>query len=302
MKKKLITLLSLLTITIFSNTPIRPYRAHEKHVIGCCSNGFFSIFFGVLNHIAWCEKNNKAPVVYWGPDCLYYQPQGYNGSTNAWEYYFEPVSSATYIPGEFASPMYFAPDNSCMEFRVMGGLSLFNYIEHANRLIKKYIRIKPAIWAKAKTFFDAHMAGKATIGIHLRGTDKARECPQLDPLVLLNAANRYKNCQFFVATDEEHLLEQAKKMLKGPVIYYNSARSRNGKPVHIENTTEQALRGEEVLIEVLLLSHCYRFIHTASNVSAAVYFFNPQLHGTLFPMYGQPIRIEPQSRHQKSKR
>lgn len=85
-------------------------------------------------------------------------------------------------------------------------------------------------------------------------------------------------CQFFIATDEEKLLTKAKSLLRGPVIYCDSYRSLDGTPVFLGSKPySKAKLGEEVLIEVMLLSRCDKFIHTPSNVSIAVLFFNPEL-------------------------
>ena len=95
-------------------------------------------------------------------------------------------------------------------------------------------------------------------------------------------AKKYQNVnvQFFVATDEQKLLEEAQELLSGPVIYCDSYRSLNGEPLHRPKKKQdysKAKLGEEVLIETLLLSKCNGFVHTRSNVSTAVLFFNPEL-------------------------
>ena len=78
------------------------FQYGKKFVIGLHGKhaGLFAVFFGALNNIAWCERNNKVPVVYWDNKSLYYTPGGYNNSTNVWEYYFEQTSSLSYLPGD----------------------------------------------------------------------------------------------------------------------------------------------------------------------------------------------------------
>ena len=70
----------------------------EKKVRGCCGWGFFAEFLWTLNHLEWCTAINATPLVVWGHQFAYYSPEGYNGSTNCWEYYFEQVSDLTYDP------------------------------------------------------------------------------------------------------------------------------------------------------------------------------------------------------------
>jgi hypothetical protein len=182
----------------------------QKHVIGSHNAGFFSAFFGVLHHLYWCEKTGNIPVVYWGKESFYWQKEGYNGSFNAWEYFFEPVSSETASAHEPRDMRYWI-DEFIFCFDLMDNKK----IVLANRLINKYVRIKAPISAKLESFFDKKMAGKKTIGIHLRGTDKYTEVKVVDTMLILKRANKEAQllgeCQFFIATDEYRLLALAKK-------------------------------------------------------------------------------------------
>ena len=129
--------------------------------------------------MGWCERNNKIPVVHWDQQSLYFQPQGYNGSYNVWEYFFEPLSGLNYQPGNTVHRNYFAPDGSGIEYRSFNGLDMIAYKYWAHDLINKYIKIKPSIKAKIDHFYNRYMVGKKTIGIHLRGTDKQAEVKQV---------------------------------------------------------------------------------------------------------------------------
>ena len=82
----------------------------NKAVRGCRSCGFGAEFLWVINHLRWCIKTNKIPVIEWGPASAYYSPDGYNGSKNAWEYFFEPVSNEKYVPGDIIHLELFYPD------------------------------------------------------------------------------------------------------------------------------------------------------------------------------------------------
>ena len=148
---------------------------------------------------------------------------------------------------------------------------------------------------KVESFYQVHMAGKRNIGIHLRGTDKATEIGAVSVDTILTRANEVAktmpDCQFLIATDETALLEKAKRVLHGKVIAYDATRSENGNPLHgpgkdkvkiSKPIVSKAQLGEEVLVEVQLLSLCNLFLHTCSNVSSAVLFFNPELENILF--------------------
>lgn len=267
-------------------------------VIAKTTYGFFSSFFSVLDNLAWCERNNVTPTVYWGKNSLYYQSGGYNGSeNNVWEYYFEPISSVTYEPGMVDENIvvwdgYRAPDES----RLIPQTHKKYYSIHLDKefrkkvhgFIQKYINIKPEIIHKIDSFYDAYMAGNKTIGIHIRGTDKNLELNHETPLeIICKEANKIavqygSGYQFFIATDEQRLLDEAKRLLKGPVVFVNAYRSVNGKPIHdSEHDYSKAKAGEEVLIEAILLSKCDHLVHTRSRVSSAALFFNPEISNTM---------------------
>lgn len=256
----------------------------NKFVIGCRPAGFFSNFLGTLINIRWAQKNNKIPVAYCKWHSPYYQAEGYNGATNVWEYYFEPISKLSFNNDDNVYWQYSSIDG--FEIPSLDPISYNKRFRKIfNSIIKKYIRIKPNIKKKIDSFYKKNMQGKKNIGIHLRGTDKYTEVVPVDPTVILDKANKLakkldSNCQFFIATDEENLLNLAKKNLKGKVIFCNSHRSQNGSPVW-DVFNERAILGEEILIESQLLSKCDYFIHTISNVSMAVCYFNPNIKNIL---------------------
>lgn len=262
-------------------------KQENKFVIGAhYGGGFFAIFFGALNHLDWCERNDKIPVIYWDKTCPYFEQNNkqkkYN---NAWEYYFEPVSKLKYKNGDAIRADYFAPDGTGIPCGFPTCKNMFGYKHFSNRLIHKYIKIKPDIQNKINNFYDKNFKNKKILGIHLRGTDKKKEVLQVDPEIILKEAKKYSKLgySFFVATDEEILLEKAKKILKNKVISYPSYRSKNNEPVHYHAPGySKAKLGEEILIEVILLSKCEEIFHTSSNVPVAAMYFNPQLKNRLF--------------------
>lgn len=258
----------------------------NKHVIGARWVGMFSNFLGVINHIDWCLRNNKIPVVYWVAPCMFYTGKSYNGSFNVWEYYFEPVSPLSYVQDDPINGQYSAPDGSHIYwiFNAETQPSKEKRLDIYTRIIKPFIKLNAIVQKKVDIFFKNNMQGKHTIGIHLRGTDKNGEVKQISPEILLAEAQKHAtpDSQFFVATDDNALLEIAKTTLKGNVVYYDSHRADDGKPVHYYRPSfPMEIVGEEVIIEAMLLSMCDKLIHTCSNVSTSVLFLNPELENIL---------------------
>lgn len=251
----------------------------NKHVIGARDAGLFSNFLGVLNHLQLCHDNKLKPVVYWDSASKYYVPEGFNGSTNVWEYYFHPVSSLSYTPGDRIHYEYIVGE---LEDMFWGTVCDKAARDKANPLIKKYIKPKGKIRYKVDAFYNKFMAGKKTIGIHIRGTDKAREVEAVPVEKFAEIAKKYPGYQFLVATDDQKLLNDLKLLIKGTVINYDCFRSEDGSPIHIKKPSFAQL-GEDVVVEVLLLARCEKLIHSLSNVSTAVLFFNNKMENFLIP-------------------
>lgn len=252
----------------------------EKFVIGARGKnvGFFSNFFGVINNLIWCEKNNKNPVVFWDKTNLYYD---FCRGENVWEYYFNPISSLSYEQGDKIRVSYLAPDGSGVKAK---GYLLFSkitndYRQYMHKVIKKYITLKPEVSKKIEKYYNQHLRGKKTIGIHVRGfRDGVRP---LDIKKIIKTANTCECDQFFIATDEEKNIEILKNGLNKKIIYYPAHRSLDSNFLYLQPSSKlnvsKAELGEEVLIEATLLSLCNLFIHSASNVALAVLFLNPEL-------------------------
>lgn len=289
--------------------------------------GFFAEFLWAINHLEWCAQNNKTPIISWGSDSSYYSAQGFNGSTNVWEYYFEPVSGAQQNPydpcysqlvysGNFSAICWYfqiiqykhlltndqsikmipAPGHENFMQTFYGNsypyspypVSSSHWYDRAfrhyvkNRVIDPFIKIKPIIQDKIDEFYRINMQGKKTVGIHLRGKFLGNEVPTVPTEFILAEANKYaeQGYQFFIATDQYPLLEQAKKTLNGPVISYDCFRDSQTTSPHPQHRITPQM-GEDVLVEAQLLSRCDYFIHTLSQVSTTVLYFNPDLPHTL---------------------
>jgi hypothetical protein len=295
--------------------------SNQKHVIGARGAGFFSEFLSVLGHLVWCEAAEKQPVVFWGKPFLYYEPEGWNNTKNAWEYYFDPVSTATYdsindiVDYRFKAPnSFFFPWCDFSEIEMMRPI--------AYHVIEKYIKIKPFILEVVDDFYNKNMKNCIVVGIHLRGTNKGDEAnTTVHPSEIIKKAQKYayrgvasgKNVKYLIASDEQILMDFAQSELRkdhpnvvnGDVISFSAERSK-GKETNyytFVGTKKEngffAKRGLDVLIEVLLLSRCDYFVHTRSNVSTAVIFFNPNLIHSQFDGFAKIDEVKAKAKPTK---
>lgn len=262
--------------------------SQSKHVIGARTNcGFFSEFLTVLGHIVYCEKNAKIPVVYWDSQSLYYEKKGLNGLFNAWEYYFEPLSSTNYIDSsDIIYRNYWCPDGSTIWPNYRDPLPL-NLARFAHEVIKKYIKIKPHVISIVNDFYEKNMKNFAIIGVHWRGTNKSWEVKPVAPMKLLTKAQEIgktlnRPYKYLIASDEMSFITLAQKTLKeAPVIFYADAERSSSHNfafyMYPATTKSPSKRGLDVLVETLMLARSDIFIHTVSNVSTGALFFNPEL-------------------------
>lgn len=287
-KKKL--LISYILICFFQiNKPLS-----NIHVIGARPSGFFSNFNQVLSHLVYCDKNNLIPLVYWDDKFPYHTVQSH---ANSWLDFFEPISKEKHFGNEPIHRSHIAPDG----YEVIEDCNE-NKVERIKikKIISKYIKIVPTIKRKIEKFYESKFKEKFTIGIHLRGTDKI--CDNPTPILdMINTANKYvkeylQNCdyQFFIATDEELLLTVAQAKLNGPILTYDSYRSKNGRALHYSTEIDKLKAGKDVLIETVLLSQCNLLIHNRSNVSHAALYFNPNLKNIMFKRKNDVLYIEKQ--------
>ena len=297
-----------------------PVQCQKKLVRGCKGWGFFAEFLWAVNHLHYCRTHDKTPIIYWGQPYAYYLPQGYNGSTNGWEYYFEPVSTLSYTPeDQLHTPDFYPNDNNFStlwdyqqyvnNLHLLEGdelikvkLSNFYYPnnggypvgEHLysrnfrkyvkNEILNPYVRIRKNIQNTIDVFYANNMKDKRTIGLHLRGKFLWNESPFVETKIFLDYVNKQfadGNTQFFISTDQRQLLEAARNQLKGKVIFYESQRFEQSTAPVAGLAKLHPILGENVLIEAVLLSKCDHIVHGLSNVSTAALYFNPDVPHTL---------------------
>jgi hypothetical protein len=291
MKKKL--LLLTFSCLAFSN-PIFSNTDTSKYVIGCRGWGLFADFLWSINHLEYCLISNKTPVMHWGKS-PYNEKGGYNGGNDAWSYYFEPVSNLTYSPGDVIHYERFprGKENFTAIYDVYRDIvenpsyPSKELRQQTKEIMDRYVKLKPSVALIIESFYQKKMAGKHTIGIHLRGQHAFNEFKYPPLQEIFNEANKYatSKSQFFIATDQINLLNEAIKSLKGTVIYYDCFRTDKGSTAPTPSgflfpiNYSKARLGEDVLVETFLLSQCDVMIHTISNVPLVATYFNPELHG-----------------------
>lgn len=238
-------------------------------------DGFYSHFTAVLGLLEQFERWRVAIAgvrVDFEDRGLYYDPA--RGS-NSWEYHVQPVEircDAKAVERRIGSR---ERDRRTREGERMPR-------KRAADLVARYIHVKPHIREKVDAFAFAHFSDFHVIGVHYRGTDKWLEAPRVpygDVCTAVRAAIRAaptERCRLFVASDEQAFVECMEGAFPGKVVSWETRRSRDGEPIDfiMDNNFK---KGEDVLVDCLLLSRCDHLIRTSSSLSLCSTYFNPAL-------------------------
>ena len=84
----------------------------------------------------------------------------------------------------------------------------------------------------------------------------------------------------FVATDDQRFLDRLQLEMGHAILSRVAHRSVDGSPVH-KAPGNGFQKGEEALIDCLLLSRCSRLVRTPSDLGLVATFFNPELPVTI---------------------
>jgi hypothetical protein len=201
---------------------------------------------------------------------VYYEPAL---GPNWWEYYFAPIRCSS-IPQEYKH----FPTCQKANFSIYAQYHLER--SKANLILQKYVKIKPVIQEKIDNFYREHLEGHYVIGVHYRGTDKGGESPLVpyeDVYNTILGVVPQGDFRVFVATDEAPFLRYMQQQFPGKIIAISAIRSETGLPVHYHERILNYQKGEEALIDCLLLSKTQFLIKTSSNLSDCSLQFNPTL-------------------------
>ena len=235
------------------------------------SPGLFCVFNTVLGALDAYDKGSfQGLVVDFKDKGLYYDSEV---GLNWWNYYFEPI----HLGVEEGQQLKLFPQYRKTIFSLTGAYDMS--LERAHALIQKYIRIKPALAEKIDELFERDFKGNYVIGVHYRGTDKKSEASVVEYEEFkrnVDEVSGGKECKIFVATDDAKFFQFMKAKYPQQVFGLDAIRSSNGKPVHFTGR-ENFRKGEEAVIDALLLSKCQYLIRNSSNLSYCSREFNPTI-------------------------
>jgi hypothetical protein len=296
-----------------AGNPAPAHTERDALLIVSRPHGFFSLVTQVLGQAHLAEQAGVAPVVYFNRHCPYWSAEGYDGASNVWEYFFEPLSDLS-IHDLFPVSRDVLENATVEQFTEMShgtrvtvtdkypdvveywsplGIDPERGFVHG--LMEKYLVLKPGIRAKVEDFQRSHFGSGPIIGVHYRGVEKAHGAVQ-DGVAVQRSSElaqaflremraqleRTPEARFYVATDSASFLEEARATFTSAIICREAIRlDRESEAVglHFSGAVRDngARLAEEVLLDMLLLARTSLLIHGISNVSNVALYYNPQL-------------------------
>jgi hypothetical protein len=232
--------------------------------------GFFAQLNWCLQIAFFCEQHGLTPLL------SAVSPQ-----------YRDPRRSPNWLTYFFDVEAIRKPDFVIRDLRQLqlGNGGEIPTIERGAALRGKYLPVKAEITQKVESFVAANMAGRHVLGVHFRGTDKTIEAPRVDREVVQQTIREFleKNPNIdclFVASDEASFIPYVRDAFPAlPVVSHDDVfRSSTTQNFYQQDLGEgNYIKGEEALINCLLLSRCSTLIRTTSFLSAWASIFNPEL-------------------------
>ena len=235
--------------------------------------GLFSLVSGVICNLDIADKRGSIPVVdFENYKTVYNEAVPIHGTLNSWEYYFEPVSSAS-ISEVYGSGDYFLSDNGYPE----GYDYTIATIPELFPVYERYIKIKPHVeehvGSLMKNFNDFN---SGVLGVHFRGREMRTAAGHWYPPTLkqMIAAIDFM-CQedhftkIFVSSEDLSLIKSIERAFPGKDIFYNEDyfRAARGNAYKIHPRENHFYRlGLEVLTDMFALSRCSSLVSCSSNV------------------------------------
>ena len=277
---------------------------NKKHFIiksGDENAGFTAYIKFALNGILHAEQHDLIPVVNFDNSIRnFFYEESYG--ENTWEYYFEPVAEVSYanviannLPNCTLKERQFRNQNShpnpdrvdtfWKSDRKIGGDEhkgdpkkwLESKRKTARQLMKRYVRVKPHIRKVVDNFVNENFNNKNIIGCHVRGTDFSY-ATATSVEKYFEILDTQKDVHIFLATDQTQYVELFKERYGDEkVLTYDSLRSDNDVAAFELENGSPYKKGEDVLIDTLLLSRTNSIIKCAAAGGEFALWFNENL-------------------------
>jgi hypothetical protein len=272
--------------------------------------GFFCELQKVVIDLIHCDKYDIYDVVPNWRDPFY--PFKDDPSENGWDLFFQSIPQK--VPAEQEKIVVPWIDRHEIHGRhCTAQWVLYDrylpYREYVHGIMNKYFKVKDHIIEQLNEFYSKNMEGYYCIGVHIRfSAAHAREVPGgKNPLLSeyyaeINQIIREKQgipIKIFLATDSNLVVRHCRAHYKDLLYYPQAPRSIGEEdpmfilPFKDLDQFNQRRPGYKaglyVLLDCLTLSKCDVMIHTTSNFTSFVSFFNPSIKSVYLPKGLEPV-------------
>jgi hypothetical protein len=239
--------------------------------------GFFAQMNWCLYMFQYCERCGLIPDIHLTDKIYLDRKRGPN-----WlGYYFDP--SKPMSSQEITRRVRYTKKIS--DFRQIGLPATPNIsVDEGARLLRKYLLPKPHIIKIVDDFWRALNVDGPVLGVHFRGTDKSSEAPRVSWDYCLTVIEKYLHennslAAVFVSSDEQKFIDFIKISVTDVPVHSRDDhyRSVDDRPVHIALEGGGYEKGEDALVNALVLAKCAILIRTTSFLSAWASIFNPNI-------------------------
>lgn len=247
------------------------------YVIRRRGGGFFSIVSSVIAHLEFANKIGAEPFVdLTNERCTYWDGSaGGPATNNAWEYFFEPVSSLGFHDAFAAGKVILSsgdhPPGATTNLSTRLDLAV---------MADEAIKPRPEVLSAVERAQADLGLGRKSLAVHFRGQEMRRAARHPLPpsrSQMVDAITRALDfCSFesiFVVSEGTEHLRSLKRVFGNRIVYTDSFRlyrrnsyRTNPRPSH------RYLLGFEILRDAMLMALCGGLVHGDSNVSEFVRF------------------------------
>lgn len=144
-------------------------------------------------------------------------------------------------------------------------------------LFGKYIRLKPHLTEAVDQFWSENLQGRKTLAVHIRGSDKEVEIPDLEALNQTYQARvkayfeQHPDASLFLLTDSSRVLREYRQRYGAKLISSPCQRTDSNTGLHYQENDHPEGLANEVIIDAYLAARCDAFIGNGfSNVSQTI--------------------------------
>ena len=296
------------TFFAFESIKTQPINLTIKTHLGA---GFFAEFSKVMSGLIHFEEEGLQNVyVDWTDEFFPYKDEPHG---NGWNLYFEPImvdnnqKNSTEKNEVYGGGFHEIHDQICSS-PWLSYDAFLPYRTFVNQKINQYIQVKKNITHKVDDFYDKHMHNSICIGVHVRYANAhSAEVPggrhpsieeYFAEIDAIKNAHPHRNITIYVATDSHYVINRFRQNYGAQAVYIDAYRANNTEdpgliyenadywlshPAEWHQKKPGYIGGLTTLLDCLLLARCNYLIHTTSNLSNFVSFFNPHIKSVYLP-------------------